>query len=125
MASNIITMTRGDTYSFDVTIFDEWDVTKRFTIEDSDRIYFGLMLPHQKFEDAIVKKIWKGIDLLKTTKQMGRLSIRLAPEDTIDLEPGVYYYAIKLKTTTVDLETLKKQIDVVTIVNKTKFIIND
>lgn len=120
MASNIITMTRGDSYIFDVTLFDEWNLTKRYEIQENDSIYFGVMLPHQKFEDAIIKKKYT-YDNVKST---GRISIRIAPEDTLNLDPGVYYYAVKIKIISIN-EDGDSQIDVVTVVNKTKFIIND
>lgn len=120
MISNIITMTRGDTYVFDVTIFDEWDTSARYEIQEGDIIYFGIMFPHQKFEDAIVKKRFT----YKEGEIPGRIQIRIAPEDTVDLEPGVYYYAVKLKIVSLNAEN-DFQTDVVTVINKTKFIIND
>lgn len=120
MASNIITMTRGDSYVFDVTLFDEWNLNKRWELESADTVYFGLMFPHQKFEDAILRKRYVA-DQCKTS---GRITIRIAPEDTVDLEPGVYYYAIKVRVISTN-EDGEQQTDVVTVVNKTKFIIND
>lgn len=120
MASNIITMTRGDTYIFDVTLFDEWNPNKRYEIQSGDVVYFGLMLPHQRFEDAILKKRF----VYETSAFPGRIQIRIAPEDTVDLEPGVYYYAVKLKISS-ENEAGDNQTDVVTVINKTKFIIND
>ena len=54
---------------------------------------------------------------------MGNLFIRFNPEDTLDLLPGVYYYSIKLhKMTDNDEEHID---EVITIINKTKFIICD
>lgn len=120
MAYNIITLTRGDTYSFDVTLFDERKLTARYEFQKTDVLYFGLMLPGQKFEDAILKKRFTYEDTLYP----GRLQIRIAPEDTVDLDPGVYYYMVKLKRTAVD-DNGNPYIDVATIINKTKFIIND
>lgn len=106
MASNIIVMTRGDTFRFDVTVFDEEDMTARYDFLDRDRIYFGVMRPHQKFEDAIIRKAFNG----SAAKTTGRINITIQPEDTEHLEPGVYYYAIKLmKYDGVDEEDPKKE----------------
>lgn len=123
MASNIIVMTRGDTYRFDVTVFDEADITARYDFIDKDRIYFGIMHPHQKFEDALIRKAYDG----SIAKTSGRITITIQPEDTEYLEPGVYYYAIKLKKYDgVDEEQPDKEYwDIITLVNKTKLVLND
>ena len=77
------------------------------------------MDPHQPFENAIVKKRYTKEDC----DEMGNLFIRFNPEDTLDLLPGVYYYSIKLhKMTDNDEEHID---EVITIINKTKFIICD
>lgn len=118
MAQNIITINRGDTYNFDLTIYDD-SLDGRYTLQDDDVLYFGLMDPRQKFEDALVKKRYTKDDC----DEMGNLNIEIRPEDTLDLMPGVYYYAIKLHRMKND-ET--EFIDrVITVINKTKFVIND
>jgi hypothetical protein len=54
--NNIIMLNRGDTYEFDLTIDDESSVDGRYHIQGDDTIYFGIMDPHQPFEEALVKK---------------------------------------------------------------------
>ena len=118
LAYNIITINRGDTYEFDLTINDD-SVGGRYILQDDDVLYFGLMDPHQKFENALVKKRYTKDDC----DEMGNLNIVIRAEDTLDLLPGVYYYSIKLhKMKNTDEEFIDK---VITVVNKTKFIIND
>jgi hypothetical protein len=62
---------------------------------------------------------------------MGNLVITIEPEDTLDLLPGKYFYAIKMhidhfEPGTEETGYAGKQVDkVVTLINKTKFIIND
>ena len=117
--NNIIRINRGDTFSFDFTINDANSPEGRYILKDDDALYFGLMDPHQLFEDALVKKRYTKDDC----DNMGNLVIKLNAEDTLDLCPGVYYYSIKLHKVT---DTEEDYIDeVITIINKTKFIICD
>lgn len=119
MAQNIITINRGDTYNFDLTIYDDSTPDGRYILQDDDVLYFGLMDPHQKFENALVKKRFTKDDC----DEAGNLNIEIKPEDTLDLMPGVYYYAIKLHRRKNDeVEYIDK---VITVINKTKFVIND
>lgn len=118
LAYNIITINRGDTYEFDLTINDD-SLNGRYILQDDDVLYFGLMDPHQKFEDALLRKRYTKDDC----DEGGNLNIQIRPEDTIDLLPGVYYYSIKLhRMKNTETEFIDK---VITIINKTKFVIND
>ena len=119
MASNIITINRGDTYTFDFTINDDSSDTGRYILKNDDVLYFGLMDPHQPFEHALLKKRFTKDDC----DSAGNLSITITADDTFDLIPGVYYYSFKLHKLT---DTEEERIDeVITVVNKTKFVIND
>ena len=117
--NNIIRINRGDTFSFDFTISDENSPEGRYILKNDDVLYLGLMDPHQPFENALVKKRYTKDDC----DEMGNLIIKFLPEDTLDLVPGVYYYSIKLHKITDDEEDYIDE--VVTIINKTKFIICD
>lgn len=125
--NNIIVMNRGDTYEFDLTIDDEASMDGRYRLTGDDAVYFGLMDPGQPFETALVRKKFTAED----TDEMGNLVITISPEDTLDLYPGKYFYAIKLHLDHDDIdsntgESTGKRIDrVVTVINKTKFIICD
>lgn len=119
MANNIITINRGDTFTFDFTIDDDSSESGRYILSNDDVLYFGLMDPHQPFECALVKKRFTADDC----DSAGNLTITISPEDTVDLIPGVYYYSIKLHRLQ---DTEEEYIDeVITVVNKTKFVIND
>ena len=117
--NNIRRINRGDTFTFDFTIYDENSTDGRYILKDDDALYFGIMDPHQLFEDAIVRKKYTKED----TDEMGNLIITLNPEDTLDLIPGIYYYAVKLHKLTDNEEEYVDE--VITVVNRTKFIIND
>lgn len=126
--SNIITINRGDSFDFDLTINLGGALdTERYILTGSDAIYFGIMDPGQPFEWALVRKKYTVLD----TDAMGNLTISIKPEDTLDLMPGRYYYAVKLHMKHPEIdettgEETGKIIDkVYTVINKTKFIICD
>ena len=125
--NNIIVMNRGDTYEFDLTIDDEASLGGRYRLTGDDAVYFGLMDPGQPFEVALVRKKFT----VEDADEMGNLVITILPEDTLDLFPGKYFYAIKLHLDHEDIdpntgESTGRRIDkVVTVINKTKFILCD
>jgi hypothetical protein len=125
--NNIIVMNRGDSYDFDLTIADATTIDGRYKLVENDTLYFGIMDPGQPFEQALVRKRYT----VEDTDSAGNLTIALTPEDTLDLYPGKYFYAIKLHLDhqDIDANTGKPtgvQIDkVITIINKTKFILCD
>ena len=55
------------------------------------QIYFGLTLPGQFFENAIVRKKYTKDD----ANELGDVIIKFTPEDTLYLDPGKYFYEIK------------------------------
>lgn len=124
--NNMIVLTRGDTYEFDLTIADSTSSNGRYHIKGDDAIYFGIMDPHQSFEDALVRKKFTVDD----TDENGNLTIVIEPEDTLDLLPGTYYYAVKihLQHESIDYvtgEVLEYVDKVHTVINKTKLFLND
>lgn len=134
MSQNIIVMNRGDSNTIKINLADSlkdiglYPTPYGFAINgvqvDPDattdilNIYFGLMLPHQQFEDAIIRKKYT----LNNCDKCYNLYIQLNPEDTLHLDPGVYYYAIKMRLQGL---TDKDPSQVITVMNKTKFVIND
>lgn len=123
MSYNIITLNRGDSYPFTLYIDDPNSQDGIYRLKDDDTVYLGIMDPHQLFENALVRKKYTADDM----DEAGNISIVIKPEDTIDLYPGIYYYAVKLhKSSPANQETGDPEIDeVLTVINKTKFIIND
>lgn len=121
--NNIIVMNRGDSYPFNFYIEDDNSQDGVYHLKDDDAVYFGIMDPHQMFENALVRKKYTAEDM----DPAGNINIVIKPEDTIDLYPGVYYYSIKLhKQSPAKPELDEPETDeVLTIINKTKFIIND
>lgn len=121
MANNIIKMTRGDTYEFNLTIDDEGSENGKYILQGNDTVYFGLMEPNSAFEQSLVKKIYTEEDRDKD----GNIFITIEPEDTEHLLPGVYYYSVKLEVDHENGETYESIHKVITVINKTKFIILD
>ena len=121
--NNIIIMNRGDTYRFDFIIEDVESPEGVYHLKGNDTVYFGIMDPHQPFEEALVKKSFTVEDMLAN----GVIPIVIQAEDTIDLLPGTYYYAVKLHVQhdTIDYKTVSTVDQVNTIINKTKFFLCD
>ena len=121
MAKNIIKMNRGDTYEFNLTIDDEGSENGKYLLQGNDAVYFGLMEPNSAFEQSLVKKVYTEEDRDKD----GNIFITIEPEDTEHLLPGVYYYSVKLEVDHENGETCESIHKVITVINKTKFIILD
>lgn len=117
MSTYIIKINRGDSFDFDLPIP---------SLSKTDAVYFAIMHPHQKFEDAIFIKGYKGNDP-EVNNKTGNINIKILPSETKLLEPGVYYYTIKLYRggSLEDLGATREPEEVSTIIERTKFIINE
>ena len=109
---SIINMFRGDSLYIPLDIRNGSVMNyEQYNLTDNDTIYFGLMEPNQKFEDAILKKVLTISDI----DNDGNLIVKLEPIDTVDLLPGKYYYSIKLK------QNSDNSYDVYTLLKETEF----
>ena len=129
--NNIIVLNRGDSYQFDLLIADSESPNGFYRIQGDDTVYFGIMDPHQPFEEALVKKRFTVADANPYT---GLLTIVINPEDTLDLLPGTYYYAVKIHLQhhsylcnwTTDEPLAVSYVDQIdTVINRTKFFLCD
>lgn len=118
MAKNIIKLNRGDSYEFSITIPDK--EASYHILADTEVIYFALLYPHQRFEDAIIIKGYDGTDQSNT----GEILVKITPNDTNNLAPGIYYYTVKLHVGGTP-GTIGDADEVRTIIERTKFIINE
>ena len=90
----IIRMSRGDSVEFPVTIYDGTSVNRvKYDLAPEDELYFGLMEPNMRFEDALIRKKCD----YRYTNDEGDIMIYLDPQDTEYLLPGLYYYQIKVR----------------------------
>lgn len=124
MSTKIIKINRGDSFELPVKITDKTDPSKPYLLTSTDAVYFALMYPNQRFEDAI---LIKGYSLEEQDLTTGAIILKLVPNDTRSLAPGVYYYTVKLQrggTLTV-IDDFDEPDEVRTIVERTKFIINE
>lgn len=114
--NNVITINRGDYLKFPVALWTgTFPKREQIILEEGDLVYFGLMHPNEPFERAFVKREYTKDDV----NSNGDLEIVLYPEDTLELYPGTYYYALKA-IYEVDGEPI-----VDTLVQKTRFIVVD
>jgi hypothetical protein len=124
MSKNIIKINRGDSYSFTVKIPVLDNYNKNYFLTANDAVYFALLYPNQRFEDAL---LLKGYTLEDQDVETGEIIIKIIPNDTRCLTPGIYYYTVKLQRGGT-LETIgdyDEPDEVRTIIERTKFIINE
>jgi hypothetical protein len=124
MASNIIKINRGDSFELTVKVTDKYDSSKKYLLTPNDIIYFAILYPYQAFENALIVKGFMHTDQDIDT---GNIAIKIIPNDTRLLDPGVYYYTVKLQRggTLTDIKDLDEPDEVRTLIDRTKFIIND
>ena len=124
MSVRIIKINRGDSCELTIDVFSAADRTRPYILTPSDAVYFALVYPHQRFEDAI---LIKGYTLEDQNVKTGEISVKITPNDTRSLAPGVYYYTAKLQRggTLETLSDFDEPDEVTTIVERTKFIINE
>lgn len=115
--NNNVTVTRGDSFKRPLFLNSGTDLKpSRYILKDSDEVYLGIMEPNQPFENSIVRKKFTKNDL----NSNGDVVISISSSDTEKLIPGTYYYQIKAKFINEDLTY-----DVNTVVQKTKFVIEE
>ena len=124
MSVNIIKLNRGDSFEFNITIPNKNETAENYYLTDNDIIYFALMYPRQHFEEAFLIKGFTSIDQDPNT---GEILIRLTPNDTRFLSPGIYYYTVKWQKggTLTIINDLDEPDEVHTIIERTKFILNE
>ena len=92
--NGIITMNRGDSFCFPLTINAGTNLEPLlYLITPTDNVYFAVMEPNQPFEDALIRKKFTFEDC----DQNGNVIIKFKPQDTQCVLPGKYYYQIKLQ----------------------------
>lgn len=117
--NNIIVMNRADTFKFPfiITIGDSINYFV-YDLLPGDKVYLAVLEPNQKWEDALIKKVYDDLDFDYNYHQ---LTIRFNPEDTEYVKPGTYYYQIKLYRPKENVDDEFEAID--TLIPRTKFII--
>lgn len=125
MSKNIIKINMGDSFEFIEYVPDKKDLSKNYVLKPTDALYFAVLHPHQKLEDAIILKGYRGSD--PEVNDKGEITIKLTHNDTKHLMPGVYYYTTKLHIggSLEDLGASIEPEEVRTITERTKFIVNE
>lgn len=126
MSTRIIKINRGDTFEFTITIPYKNSKTENYKLKATDAVYFAVLYPHQNLEDAIILKGYSGSDP-EVDPNTGAITIKLTHSDTKYFTPGVYYYTVKLQIggSLEDLGATEEPEEVYTIIERTKFIVNE
>ena len=124
MSNKIIKLNRGDSFEFATRITDREDSSKNYILTEKDVVYFALLYPHQPFEKSCFVK---GYTMEEQESETGEITIKITPNDTRLLRPGVYYYTVKLQRGgTLDvIDDFDEPDEVRTIIDRTKFIVNE
>ena len=123
MSTQIIKINRGDSYNLIVPILEK-NSTKKYILNPTEAVYFALVYPNQRFEDAI---FIKGFDYRDQDEKTGDINISITPNVTRMLAPGIYYYTVKLQRggTLETIDDFDEPEEVRTLIERTKFIINE
>lgn len=126
MSTNIVKINRGDSFELITSIPDKDDLSKNYLLKDTDALYFALLFPYQNFEDAIILKGYSKNDQ-EVDKNTGEITVKLTHNETKHLVPGIYYYTTKLHIggSLEDLGASVEPNEVRTIIERTKFIVNE
>lgn len=130
MSTSILKMNRGDYFTFSMSIEDETSPSGCYILQPNDILYFALLNPHERFEDAVILRGYTYEDALNINTAHGPVqvfNIELFRKDTIYLNPGVYYYTFKLLKNAKSGALSFKEPDakLSTVIERTKFIINE
>ena len=98
MENQVITMVRGDTLSFGVVIEDQFG-----ELMDIDSAYLACKKNYTDAENVFKKTLGDGI----TKADTGTYIVRVAPEDTANVEAGQYFYDLRVGDDS-DLFTIMK-----------------
>lgn len=85
-------MNRGDTFELPLRIVPD-DGEEEFVLKDDDKIYVGIIQPHQSFENALIRKV---VTTNSEKDENGNYLFVLEPEDTEFVLVGKYFIMIKL-----------------------------
>ena len=90
--NGIITLNRGDTARLPLFINAGTEMNPvRYELQDTDKVYLGVMEPNSPFENAIIKKVYTKEDV----NENGDIMVEFYSDDTVNLMPDDYYYEIK------------------------------
>lgn len=124
MSTKIIKINRGDTFEFKVDVLEKGSKDRKHLLKANEAVYFALLYPHQRFEEAL---LIKGYTLEDQNVETGDILVKITPNDTKFLAPGIYYYTVKFQRGgSLDFSnSYEEPEEVRTIIDRTKFIINE
>ena len=119
--NGIISINRGDTANIPIYINITQDklTLVRYSLTENDVLYVCVAEPLQKWEDALIKKVYASDDL----NENGDVVFHLDTLDTEYLAPGIYCYEAKLVTYDNRQVADRKILSVSTVVPRKKFVI--
>jgi hypothetical protein len=121
-SNGIVTVNRGDSFTLGFRINRGSSfLPDYYELQPGDFLYFALMEPRQRFEEAVVRKAFTHAD----QGTDGVVSMTFEPKDTECLAPGKYYYTLKLRRLVGYDDGENELYEVETVRSKTQFTIID
>lgn len=115
--NNVLAIPKGDITVIPVeVVFTQFPENYKIILDQNDKLFFGIMEPNHSFDEAIIKKEYQ-VDSITPD---GYLNILIRPEDTACIDPGTYYWSVKVLYTLSEGDTR-----ITTLVDRSKMIITD
>lgn len=90
MVDENINMVRGDTLAFGLKVdFDE-------NVQSLDTAYFSCKSNYDDFNYVFQKSLNDGVEIVEIDGRSATYRIRVAPIDTVAIEPGEYFYDFRI-----------------------------
>ena len=134
MSTRIIKVNRGDSLELVMTIpsaliqsaSKEEKKLENYKLKATDALYFAVLYHNQPFGDHTAP-ICRGYSGSDPEVNGDKITITLTHSDTNKLDPGVYYYTTKVQIggSVEDLGASEEPKEVRTIIERTKFIVNE
>lgn len=116
--NGIITVSRGDSFSFHIFINQGTALAPiRYSLQGTDKVILGVHLPtYYEFTDSQEELIQKTLTVSNLNSD-GDIEVNFDATETSFMQPGDYYYSVKLYITLNSVDYIN------TIIPETKFVV--
>ena len=94
--NGIISLNQGDWFEFPLFMNQGnqmYPIRYSLLEDDTASVYFSIMIPGQEFQNGLIRKKYTSIS---PHNSCGDIILNLTSDETMSLEPGRYFYSVKL-----------------------------